>query len=177
MAQKNIPGRNRQKCDTKENWARAPGFIPLKGEIIIISNAFVYIDKDGNEIVTPGIKAGDGVTRLAELPYINTNGQNIVKVEETETAIVVTLSDGSTMEIKIPQKGVDYFTPEDQEEFLAQLIKDEKIFERGLSGTFEIPPEEWTDGTPTSALAYIPIEQHSLILLTPADLSTLDACE
>ena len=45
------------KKDTLENWNKAKNFIPKKGEII------VYIDM--------GMKLGDGVTSVNNLPFVN----------------------------------------------------------------------------------------------------------
>ena len=47
-----------QKHDTKENWDKATNFIPLLGEIV------VYDDLNA-------IKIGDGVTKVADLPFQN----------------------------------------------------------------------------------------------------------
>ena len=97
---KQVNSRTRQKYDTLEHWALAPKFIPLDGELIVITNAFSYTDEQGNTIVTPGIKAGDGKTFLKDLPYINTNGKNIVKLEELTEGFKVTLSDGFEFTLK-----------------------------------------------------------------------------
>ena len=45
------------KKDTLENWNKAKNFIPRKNEVII------YIDI--------GMKIGDGITKLSDLPFIN----------------------------------------------------------------------------------------------------------
>ena len=105
---KNVNSRMRQKCDTLENWGKAPTFRPLDGEVIVISDAFTV-----NGIKTPGVKIGracDGVVYaatantsvgenflLTELPYLNTDGRTIVRIEETETGFNLVLSDESTI--------------------------------------------------------------------------------
>lgn len=45
------------KKDTLENWDKAKNFIPRKNEVII------YIDI--------GMKIGDGITKVSDLPFIN----------------------------------------------------------------------------------------------------------
>ena len=59
MAQeKNINSRIQQKTDSTENWAKATGFIPKRGEII------VYQDNGKSSI-----KIGDGKTAVVNLPF------------------------------------------------------------------------------------------------------------
>ena len=57
--------RIQMKTDHSENWAKAPTFVPLKGELI------VYNDNDGS---APRIKVGDGTTLLSELPFVTSSG-------------------------------------------------------------------------------------------------------
>lgn len=125
---KNVNSRMRQKCDTLANWQSAidnSNFAPLDGEIIVIKDAFSYVDAEGNTIIAPGIKIGkyqdDGatLTPLADLPYLNTDGRTIISTEETDNGFVLTLSDGSTITLNHGQDGVPgqdgenggYYTP------------------------------------------------------------------
>ena len=62
-----IKGRVQSKSDTTENWNNTKNFIPLKGEIIIYTDYYW-----GNR---PGIKIGDGKTRVQELQFIGFDAQ------------------------------------------------------------------------------------------------------
>ena len=59
------------KHDIAANWAKAKNFIPLPGELIIYDG----IIEDGVYIEQPKIKIGDGVHKLAELPFIEINSK------------------------------------------------------------------------------------------------------
>ena len=63
------------KHDIAANWAKAKNFIPLPGELIIYDGVL----EDGIYIEQPRLKIGDGVHKLAELPFIEINS----KVEPT----------------------------------------------------------------------------------------------
>jgi hypothetical protein len=63
------------KHDIAANWAKAKNFIPLPGELIIYDG----ILENGIYIEQPKLKIGDGVHKLAELPFIEINS----KVEQT----------------------------------------------------------------------------------------------
>ena len=54
------------KKDTSENWSKAKNFIPKEKEIII------YTDYAPN-----GMKIGDGVTKVNDLPFIDNNQYSI----------------------------------------------------------------------------------------------------
>jgi hypothetical protein len=69
--EKNINSRIQHKIDTTENWAKATGFIPKKGEII------VYQD-DGKS----SLKIGDGETVVIDLPF----SQTFIVTTEYDTA-------------------------------------------------------------------------------------------
>ena len=55
--------------DTTANWDRVPGFIPLRGEVIIYTDHGSVEDDYGNTIPVPGIKIGDGRAYLIDLPF------------------------------------------------------------------------------------------------------------
>ena len=63
------------KHDIAANWAKAKNFIPLPGELIIYDG----ILENGFYIEQPRLKIGDGIHKLAELPFIEINS----KVEQT----------------------------------------------------------------------------------------------
>lgn len=54
------------KHDIAANWAKAVNFIPLAGELIIYDG----IIEEGIYIEQPKLKIGDGIHKLAELPFI-----------------------------------------------------------------------------------------------------------
>lgn len=54
------------KHDIAANWAKAVNFIPLAGELIIYDG----IIENGIYIEQPKLKIGDGIHKLAELPFI-----------------------------------------------------------------------------------------------------------
>ena len=60
MAEKNFNVRQTQKTDTAENWSKATGFIPKKGELIIY--------QEGDE-TTSKIKIGDGKNYVKDLGF------------------------------------------------------------------------------------------------------------
>lgn len=59
------------KHDIAANWAKAKNFIPLPGELIIYDG----IIEDGVYIEQPKLKIGDGIHKLAELPFIEINSK------------------------------------------------------------------------------------------------------
>ena len=59
------------KHDIAANWAKAKNFIPLPGELIIYDG----ILEDGVYIEQPKLKIGDGIHKLAELPFIEINSK------------------------------------------------------------------------------------------------------
>ena len=59
------------KHDIATNWAKAKNFTPLPGELIIYDG----IIENGVYIEQPKIKIGDGIHKLAELPFIEINSK------------------------------------------------------------------------------------------------------
>lgn len=105
MAEKNIKSRIVHKHDTETNWAKATGFIPKQGEIIVydIDDTYDY----------ERIKIGDGVTNVNSLSFVNeviTNDEiDIICSATVETSTngltsedwIFTLSDDSTVTKKV----------------------------------------------------------------------------
>ena len=60
MAEQNIKSRIQLKTDTYENWGKATGFTPKKGEAVIYQA----------EGQMTNIKIGDGSTAVTSLPFI-----------------------------------------------------------------------------------------------------------
>ena len=55
------------KHDIAANWAKAKNFTPLPGEIIIYDGVI----ENGIYIEQPRLKIGDGIHKLAELPFMS----------------------------------------------------------------------------------------------------------
>lgn len=61
---------DRIRYGSKEHWQSQMSEIPAAGEIIIYTNKDTILDEDENEIPVPGIKVGDGMAYLADLPFL-----------------------------------------------------------------------------------------------------------
>lgn len=55
------------KHDIAANWAKAKNFTPLPGEIIIYDGVI----ENGVYIESPRLKIGDGLHKLADLPFLS----------------------------------------------------------------------------------------------------------
>ena len=71
--EKTLNSRIQLKADTAENWAKATGFIPKKGETII------YLPDEN--CVYPRYKVGDGETAVISLPFGGPIGQVSAEIE------------------------------------------------------------------------------------------------
>ena len=69
MKTKRIYARVCPKRDTTENWSKHPFFVPLKGEFIIYTDKTV-IEEEGKTLIIPGVKVGDGVSYIKDLPFL-----------------------------------------------------------------------------------------------------------
>ena len=71
------------KHDIAANWAKAVNFIPLAGELVIYDG----VVENGKYIEIPKLKIGDGKTKLADLPFVETanatNDTNYIYYDET----------------------------------------------------------------------------------------------
>lgn len=63
--------RVQMKRDTTAHWTALRDFIPLAGEIIVYTDRFTEEDGESNIICHPGIKVGDGLAYLVDLPFID----------------------------------------------------------------------------------------------------------
>ena len=62
------------KRDTTQHWNDARGFIPLQGELIIYNDyktVVKTIDGTVRNMQVPGIKIGDGLTYVQDLPFVD----------------------------------------------------------------------------------------------------------
>ena len=83
MAITKLNTRLMQKYDTEENWGKASGFIPLKGEKII------YAPDDTHPYVRE--KTGDGVTAVTALPFDENYRGDIISSNQTGASLYVKL--------------------------------------------------------------------------------------
>lgn len=60
------------KHDIAENWVKAVNFIPKLNELILYDG----ILEDGIYVELPRLKIGDGVTKLNDLPFIESASSN-----------------------------------------------------------------------------------------------------
>jgi hypothetical protein len=64
--------------DTTEHWGEKPTFIPGKGAIIVYSD-HNFIIRDGKQVEVPGIKIGDGLAYLIDLPFVGDDLMDILE--------------------------------------------------------------------------------------------------
>lgn len=65
-----IPKRMMQKRGSTAQWNAHLDFIPLDGEIIIYTDFTQIEDPQGGVHNVPGIKIGDGMSYLIDLPFV-----------------------------------------------------------------------------------------------------------
>lgn len=58
------------KRDTTARWNSCPLMIPKKGQIIVYTDYSHKTDDEGNEVLIPGLKIGDGNAYLVDLPFV-----------------------------------------------------------------------------------------------------------
>lgn len=58
------------QSNTTEDWNERLGFISEKNVLYIYTD-YRIIEKDGEEILLPGLKVGDGKSYLIDLPFLN----------------------------------------------------------------------------------------------------------
>lgn len=63
---------------TKEQWNMNPTLVSEKDVLYIYTN-YKIVEKDGEEIVIPGLKVGDGKGYLIDLPFINNVGSEDIE--------------------------------------------------------------------------------------------------
>lgn len=54
--------------DTISGWSNNINYIPKKNELVIYTDKYSY-EKDGETVYVPGIKIGDGMSYVADLPF------------------------------------------------------------------------------------------------------------
>lgn len=96
MTEKNIKSRIINKHETDANWAKATGFIPKQGEIIVYDIDSIYAYER--------FKIGDGATNVNSLPFVIDGFLNQARESGDLRG-----NKGYT-----PVKGLDYWTDEDK---------------------------------------------------------------
>ena len=84
------------KRDTCANWAAALGMIPLQGEIIVYTDYKTMekeIDGEIRTVYIPGIKIGDGMAYVQDLPFIDEDLRDKIMMHIDNPNIHVTLQE------------------------------------------------------------------------------------
>lgn len=81
-------GYARAMVDTTENWNLKPTFIPSKGLFIVYADHGSII-REGEIIKVPGIKVGDGMAYLIDLPFIGEDWYGVLRDHIQNTDIHV----------------------------------------------------------------------------------------
>ena len=55
---------------TTEYWSTKTTYVPKDGEIIVYTD-YATVEKDGEEILVPGVKIGDGNAYVVDLPFVD----------------------------------------------------------------------------------------------------------
>lgn len=80
--------------DTTAGWNDKLDYVPKRGEIVLYTDRDTIIDEQGNTIMVPGIKIGDGNAYLVDLPFQDEATRNKaleeLKNHEANTSIHVT---------------------------------------------------------------------------------------
>ena len=82
---KQYDARIRLKSDTTANWYSNISFIPLAGEAIIYTD-YESKTENGDTVLIPGIKIGDGKTYGVDLPFVG---------DDIRDEIMAHIADGS----------------------------------------------------------------------------------
>lgn len=88
--------RIQQKRDTTKNWNAALGMIPLQGEIIIYTDYKTIekeIDGELRTVYIPGVKIGDGMAYVQDLPFIDEDLRDKIMMHIDNPNIHVTLQE------------------------------------------------------------------------------------
>ena len=57
--------------DTVDGWNKNCLYVPKLGEVVIYTDRNHYVDDDGNDVVAPDIKIGDGHVPVVDLPFLS----------------------------------------------------------------------------------------------------------
>ena len=84
------------KRDSTANWNAAQGFVPLQGELIIYNDYKTIqreIDGELRTVQIPGIKIGDGMAYVQDLPFVDEELRDRLMVHINNPDIHVTLQE------------------------------------------------------------------------------------
>ena len=91
-----INSRIQLKRDTTQHWNEALGFIPLEGELIVY-NDYKTMQKEIDGVIktvnVPGLKIGDGMAYIQDLPFVNEDLRVRIMEHIDNPDIHVTLAD------------------------------------------------------------------------------------
>lgn len=146
MAEKTLNARMSQKHDIEANWNKATNFVPLAGEII-----FYDPDEKYNYTRT---KVGDGITKVNDLPFSNTQVQVITS---------------DTLEI-LSTLNIHKMTQEEYDQALANGTLE--------NNTIYLTPDEAIDLTPYATIEQLNLKadidhNHNDIYYTEVEIDTL----
>ena len=88
--------RIQEKRDSTANWNAAQGFVPLQGELIIYNDYKTIqreIDGELRTVQIPGIKIGDGMAYVQDLPFVDEELRDRLMVHINNPDIHVTLQE------------------------------------------------------------------------------------
>lgn len=120
-----VNARIQSKRDTTENWNKARGFIPLRGEIIIYEDFSSYTVTEYGKQVTkliPNIKIGDGKAYVQDLPFVDEEVRNKLMEHIEDQDIHVTLGEKAFWNNKV---NIEDYHPAESE-----IIDDNLVFNR-----------------------------------------------
>ena len=100
-------GLGRVLYDTTENWEVQPAFTTIAGAVYIYSDAFYIEDGAGNRTPIAGLKIGDGVSELADLPFVTDKVTATIINHITDSSVHM-LPGGSTGQVLTKNSGVSY---------------------------------------------------------------------
>ena len=84
------------KRESTQYWNEALGFIPLEGELIIYNDYKTIekeIDGEVRQVKVPGLKIGDGMAYVQDLPFVNEDLRDKIMEHINNSNIHVTLAD------------------------------------------------------------------------------------
>lgn len=105
-----LNGRIKIKHDTTANWNKAINFIPLAGEIIVYDD-YKQIVEDGVTKNVPGIKVGDGLAYVVDLPFTTQQTDNVLMSHINNTDIHI----NNVERVIWNNKVACFINPEDEE--------------------------------------------------------------
>ena len=85
----------------KEVWDAVPSLVSSKNIIYVYLDAFNYTSSDGNEVVVPGVKIGDGSAYLIDLPFLSDDLREVIEKHIGDQTIHVTQNEKNAWNNKV----------------------------------------------------------------------------